>query len=89
MGSCCFVHLSAIRKLERSSKMRCTFSMSRDAWKEIESRVIPRNLIEVYGRRVFSFEREKPKLEKTLTSVDIPECGGEDVGVMMRKSSRR
>lgn len=69
--------------------MCCTFSGGRDAWKEIESRVMPRNSMEVHGHRVFSFERGTPSSEKTLTRVDSPECEGVDGGVMMRKSSRR
>ncbi len=63
--------------------MPCTFSGGRDAWKEIESRVMPRNSMEVHGPRVFSFEFY------FLTRVDSPECGGVDGGVMMRKLSRR
>lgn len=69
--------------------MRCIFSGGRDAWKEMESRVMPKNSMEVHGPEVFSFERGTPSSENILTRVESPECGGADVGVMMRKSSRR
>lgn len=57
--------------------MKCVlfFSGGRDAWKETESRLMPKNSMEEHGPKVFSFERETPSSEKTLTRVESPESG--------------
>ena len=69
--------------------MRSSFSVGSEAWKRLVSRVMPRNSREVEGPSVFSTDSGTPRLEKTEVRVTRPEAGGEEGGVMMRKSSRR
>lgn len=66
--------------------MRCIFSAGREAWKETELRVMPKNSMDVLGPEVFSSERGTPSSKKASMRVVRPWRGGEDGGVTMRKS---
>ena len=56
--------------------MRCTFSEDREARKDIESRVMPRNSMEVVGPEVFSSDRGMPRSAKYLYECAQPVAGG-------------
>ena len=71
------------------SEMRWIFSVGSEAWNDMESRVIPRNSVEVLGPSVFSTDRGTPMSEKADLRVVRPYAGGEEGGVTMRKSSSR
>ena len=57
--------------------MRCSFSEGGDAWKETESKEMPRNLMDVLGPDVFSSERGTPISEKVFVRVSSPRRGGD------------
>ena len=65
--------------------MRCIFSEGRDALKEIESGVMPRNSMEVPGPDVYSSERGTPSSEKEFVSALSPWQGGEGGGMTTRE----
>ena len=69
--------------------IRWVFSGGRDACSEMESRVMPRNSMEVLGPSVFSGARGIPSSRNVEVRVLRLGNGGEDGGVTTRRSSRR
>ncbi len=65
------------------------FSLGREAWNFCESKLIPKNSIEVLGPAVLSWARGIPSSEKTFWVVKRCAAGMESGGEMIKKSSKR
>ncbi len=78
------------------NKYRCTrkatrivlssFSLGREAWNFCESRLIPKNLMDVLGPKVLSLAKGIPSSAKTFRIVNRCVAG---MGEMIKKSSKR
>ena len=88
-SNCRLVQDGAMRKLEMRRQIRLSFSMGRGAWNELVSSVMPKNSSEVDGPSVFSADSGTPRSANTAVSVAMPDAGGEEGGLMSRKSSKR
>ncbi len=65
------------------------FSLGKEAWNFCESKLIPKNSIEVLGHAVLSLARGIPSSEKTFWVVKRCAAGMESGGEMIKKSSKR
>ncbi len=65
------------------------FSLGREAWNFSESKLIPKNSIEVLGPAVLSWARGIPSSENTFWVVRRCAAGIESGGEMIKKSSKR
>ncbi len=65
------------------------FSLGREAWNFCESKLIPKNSMEVLGPAVLSWARGIPSSEKTFWVVKRCAAGMESGGEIIKKSSKR
>lgn len=77
------------RRVDETRIMRSIFSLGREAWNLIESKLIPRNSMDVAGPVVFSCAIGIPSAEKTFWTVMICVAGMASGDEIIKKSSSR
>lgn len=84
-----FEQFDFLRKAEEMRIIRSIFSLGRDAWNLSESKLIPRNSIDVAGPMVFSSAMGIPSSEKTFWTVSMCASGMALGGETIKKSSSK
>ena len=69
-SSCCFVQEMVLEKLDAMSVILSNFSWGSEAWKEIESNLMPRNSMAVLGPSVLSSARGTPRVARAVFRQD-------------------
>ncbi len=88
-SSSCLEQLGLAKRVDATRIDLSIFSFGREAWNFCESKLIPKNSMEVLGPAVLSWARGIPSSEKTVWVVKRCAAGMESGGEMIRKSSKR